>query len=111
VARAKDAAGGDPLELLRQLGGRETAAILGAIVAARTQHVPVLLDGYPAAAAAAVLNAVDPAAIAHCRVGSVGEEAGARRLFAHLGLAPLADLDLGLADGTGSAAALSMVKF
>ena len=43
----------DPLEVLRRLGGRELAAMAGAILAARTQRVPVLLDGYVATAAAA----------------------------------------------------------
>ena len=42
----------DPLELLRQLGGRESAALAGAILAARTQRTPVMLDGTPALAAA-----------------------------------------------------------
>ncbi|MBV9509898.1 MAG: nicotinate-nucleotide--dimethylbenzimidazole phosphoribosyltransferase, partial [Caulobacteraceae bacterium] len=60
--------GGDPLELLRRWGGRETAAVLGAIVGARSQSIPVLLDGLPALAAACVLAAVDPAAVAHCRL-------------------------------------------
>ena len=51
----------DPLQILARLGGREVAAIAGAIVAARLQRVPVILDGYVATAAAAVLHAVDRA--------------------------------------------------
>ncbi|WP_287390967.1 nicotinate-nucleotide--dimethylbenzimidazole phosphoribosyltransferase, partial [Mesorhizobium sp.] len=35
----------DPLEALRRVGGREFAAIAGAILAARMQKIPVLLDG------------------------------------------------------------------
>ncbi|HVL72838.1 MAG TPA: nicotinate-nucleotide--dimethylbenzimidazole phosphoribosyltransferase, partial [Beijerinckiaceae bacterium] len=46
---------GDPLEVLRRLGGRDVAAIAGAILAARLQHIPVVLDGYVATAAAAIL--------------------------------------------------------
>src|SRR5215210_3363020 len=42
----------DPLEILRRLGGREIAAITGAILAARLQRIPVILDGYVATAAA-----------------------------------------------------------
>jgi len=45
----------DPLEALRRVGGREFAAIAGAILAARMQKIPVLLDGFAATAAAAVL--------------------------------------------------------
>jgi hypothetical protein len=56
VARAVARAGGpglDPLEVLRRVGGREIAAIAGAILAARLQRIPVLLDGYVVTAAAA----------------------------------------------------------
>ena len=45
----------DPLEVLRRLGGREIAAMAGAILAARTQKVPVIIDGFVATAAAAGL--------------------------------------------------------
>ncbi len=45
---------GDPLEVLRRLGGREIAAMAGALVAAREIRIPVLLDGFVAGAAAAI---------------------------------------------------------
>jgi nicotinate-nucleotide--dimethylbenzimidazole phosphoribosyltransferase len=51
----------DPLEVLRRLGGREIAAMAGAILGARHQRVPVMLDGFVVCAAAAVLHAIDPA--------------------------------------------------
>jgi len=87
------AAGGDPLEALRSQGGRETAAIAGAIVGARSQNIPVLLDGPAARAAAAVVAAVTPGAADHCRTP------------AQLG-APAIDRT----DGTAALAALSLVK-
>jgi nicotinate-nucleotide--dimethylbenzimidazole phosphoribosyltransferase len=104
VERAKAEAGDDPLQLLRQLGGRETAALAGAILAARTQRVPVLLDGAPAIAAAAVLAALDPGAIAHCRLAAPDPAAGG------LGLEAVADLDLVLSDGTGALAVVPLVR-
>ena len=45
----------DPFDLLRRLGGLEFAAIAGAVMAARLGRVPVVLDGFAATAAAAVL--------------------------------------------------------
>ena len=45
VARHRPEAG-DPLELLRRLGGLEFAAMAGAILAARMGRVPVVLDGF-----------------------------------------------------------------
>ena len=52
----------DPLEVLRRLGGREIAAMAGAILAARVERMPVLLDGFVVCAAAAILHALDPRA-------------------------------------------------
>lgn len=99
----------DPLEALRRLGGREIAALAGAILAARTQKVAVLLDGLPAMAAAAVLHALNPASLAHCRVADVhGEPHG--QVAARLGLPPLLALGTGGHDGTGAALAAGLMK-
>ncbi len=99
----------DPLEALRRLGGRETAAIAGAVLAARTEKVPVVLDGFSALAAAAVLKAANPAALEHCLLGQVGTGAE-RRAAELLGLTPLLDLGIASGDGTGGALAAGVVK-
>jgi len=44
----------DPLAILARLGGREIAAMLGAIIAGRQQHTPVIVDGFVATSAAAI---------------------------------------------------------
>jgi nicotinate-nucleotide--dimethylbenzimidazole phosphoribosyltransferase len=98
------------LEILRQLGSREMAAIAGAILAARTQGVPVLLDGYAALAAAALLQAVDPRAVAHCRAAHVPAVTGAEALIERLGTRPILDLDIAEEDGVGALAALAVIK-
>ena len=104
VARAGAEAEADgPLDLLRQLGGREMAAQAGAILAARTQKTPVLLDSFGGCAAAAVLAALRPDAADHCMAGQVSTARGHAAVLARLGLKPL--VDLGLADGTGTASA------
>lgn len=104
VERAAGPAAGDPLQLLRELGGRESAALAGAIIAARTQRVPVLLAGASALAAAGVLSAIDPGVVAHCRL------AGAHPLAQAAGVPPAFDLDLGLDEGTTALAALTLVR-
>jgi nicotinate-nucleotide--dimethylbenzimidazole phosphoribosyltransferase len=58
----------DPLEALRRVGGRDIAALTGAILAARAQRALVILDGLPALAAAILVQALDPEAAAHCVV-------------------------------------------
>lgn len=100
----------DPLEVLRKLGGREVAAMAGAILAARLQRVPVVLDGYVVTAAAAVLKAMDPAALDHCLAGHVSAEPAHRAVLERLGLRPLLDLDMRLGEGSGAALAIGVIK-
>lgn len=101
---------GDPLEVLRRLGGREVAAMTGAVLAARLQRIPVILDGYVATAAAAVLKAMRPDALDHCVAGHVSAEPAHRRLLAELGLTPVLDLGMRLGEGSGAAMAAGIVK-
>lgn len=99
----------DPLEVLRQLGARETAAVAGAVLAARVQKIPVLLDGYAATAAAAVLHAIDPDLIAHAMAAHVAGPAHGR-LLAAIGKAPLLSLEIAGEEGVGAASALALVR-
>ena len=100
----------DPLEVLRRLGGREMAAIVGAIIAARMQRIPVILDGYVVCAAAAVLHAIDPGALDHCLAGHLSEEGAHAEVLARLGKVPLLALGMRLGEGTGAALAAGLVK-
>ncbi|MBX8826984.1 nicotinate-nucleotide--dimethylbenzimidazole phosphoribosyltransferase [Ochrobactrum sp. SFR4] len=100
----------DPLEVLRRLGGRELAAITGAILAARAEKIPVLIDGYVASAAAAILLAMNGDALDHCLFSHVSSEPGHRLLLEKMGKAPLLDLNISLGSGTGAALAAGLVK-
>lgn len=88
----------DPLEALRRVGGRELAAIAGAILAARAERIPVILDGFAVTAAAAVLHRMRTDALDHCLLSHISTEPGHRRLVELLGLEPVADLRLGHGD-------------
>lgn len=109
VARHGHAAA-DPLALLAVLGGREIAAMTGAIARARMLRIPVVLDGFIACAAAAVLSRAQAGALDHCIAGHVSAEAAHARLLGHLGLEPLLALGLRLGEGSGAALALGVVK-
>ena len=100
----------DPLEVLRRLGGREIAAMAGAILAARMQKIPVIIDGYVATTAAAILRAANPAALDHCLIGHVSAEPGHMRAIEMLGKTPLLALGMRLGEGTGAALAAGIVK-
>lgn len=100
----------DPLEVLRRLGGRELAAMAGAVLAARLQRIPVIIDGYVATAAAAVLKAIRPDALDHCIAGHLSAEPAHRRLLDRLEMKPLLDLGMRLGEGSGAAMAAGIVK-
>ncbi|HLP66428.1 MAG TPA: nicotinate-nucleotide--dimethylbenzimidazole phosphoribosyltransferase [Rhizobium sp.] len=100
----------DGLDALRILGGREIAAMAGAILAARLLSIPVMLDGFICSAAALALYCSGVDALAHCMVGHASMEPGHRRLLAHLGLRPLLDLDLRLGEGTGAVLGAILAK-
>ncbi len=100
----------DPLEVLRRMGGRELAAMAGAILGARINHVPVLIDGYVATAAAAVLFKANPKALDHCMAAHVSAEPAHKALLAKLGMKPLLDLGMRLGEASGAALAAGIVR-
>lgn len=100
----------DPLEVMRRLGGREIWAIAGAIMAARVERIPVILDGYVATAAAAVLHAIDPSALDHCIAGHLSSEGAHGEVLRRLGKTPLLDLGMRLGEGSGAAMAAGLLK-
>jgi nicotinate-nucleotide--dimethylbenzimidazole phosphoribosyltransferase len=100
----------DPLEVLRRVGGREQAAMAGAILAARHNRVPVLLDGYVATASAAVLHAANPAALDHCLAAHCSAEPAHRALLKRIDKQPLLDLGMRLGEASGAALAAGIVK-
>jgi nicotinate-nucleotide--dimethylbenzimidazole phosphoribosyltransferase len=101
---------GDPLGILTSLGGREFAAIAGAILAARELSIPVMLDGFICCAAAAIVHSVNPNALDHCQVGHCSAEPGHMRLLKHIKKDPLLSLGMRLGEGTGAAVALNVVQ-
>jgi nicotinate-nucleotide--dimethylbenzimidazole phosphoribosyltransferase len=99
-----------PLTILARLGGREIAAMLGAIIATRQQKVPVIIDGFVATSAAAIAYAVNPASIDHCIFGHVSAETAHHRALEAMGKTAMLDLGMRLGEGSGAALAAVLVK-
>lgn len=100
----------DPLEVLRRLGGREIAAMAGAILAGRAQRIPVVIDGFVASAAAAVLQAAEPTALDHCIFAHVSAEPAHIKALSAMKKEALLDLGMRLGEGTGAALAAGIIK-
>lgn len=99
-----------PLTVLAGVGGREIAAMTGAMLRARHLRIPVLLDGFIACSAAAILKAAHPQGLAHAQAAHVSAEAAHGRLLAALGQEPLLALGLRLGEGSGAALAIPLLK-
>lgn len=100
----------DPLAVLACLGGREIAAMAGAIIAARLQRIPVVVDGYVATSAAAVIAALRPDGVDHCLFAHRSAEPAHGALLERLGKAPLLDLGMRLGEASGAVVAAGIVK-
>jgi nicotinate-nucleotide--dimethylbenzimidazole phosphoribosyltransferase len=100
----------DPLELLRRLGSREIAAMIGTIIAARYQNIPIILDGLSALVAAAIIYKMHPDGIHHCLLGHAYADDLHSFLANQIGLGAISLLDISLDAGIGSAVAVNIIK-
>jgi nicotinate-nucleotide--dimethylbenzimidazole phosphoribosyltransferase len=100
----------NPAHVLAALGGREQAAICGAVLAARQARIPVILDGFICTAAASVLYAINNAMLDHCLVGHVSAEPGHRKLLDAIKKSPVLQFDMRLGEGSGAALALGILR-
>ncbi len=110
VARIKADGTHDPLEILRRIGGREIAAMAGAILAGRHRRVPVVVDGFVATSAACIVHAMADGAIDHCIFSHQSAEPAHIRMLERLGKKPLLDFGMRLGEGTGAALAAGIIR-
>ncbi|MCO5071194.1 MAG: nicotinate-nucleotide--dimethylbenzimidazole phosphoribosyltransferase [Rhizobiaceae bacterium] len=100
----------DPLEVLRRVGGRELAAIFGAVLAARHNATAVLLDGFVSTAAAAPMAKLCKGGLAHAQASHLSAEAGHARLLENLSLEPLLQLQMRLGEASGACLAVNILR-
>ncbi|WP_294622207.1 nicotinate-nucleotide--dimethylbenzimidazole phosphoribosyltransferase [uncultured Roseovarius sp.] len=113
VARAVEVNSGcksNGLEALRCLGGRELAAMAGAMVRARTLRIPLILDGFICSAAAACLEVAQKGALDHAVAGHLSAEVAHEKLLNNLQKTPLLALDMRLGEGSGATLAINILK-
>jgi nicotinate-nucleotide--dimethylbenzimidazole phosphoribosyltransferase len=107
LGRAGAVSGG---EALRQLGGLELAALVGAIHAAHDARTPVILDGLAVGVAALVAVRLRPTCREWLVAGHRSAEPAHALVLTELGLEPLLDLRLRLGEGSGAALALPLIE-
>lgn len=107
---ANPEASSNGLQALRCLGGRELAAMAGAVAAARYHVIPVVIDGFICTAAVACLEAACKGALDHTVAGHKSHEAAHERVLKTLGKEPILSLGLRLGEGSGGALAIGVLK-
>ena len=109
VARRDDTRA-DALEVLRQVGGLEIAAMAGAMIGAAARGALVLVDGFISSAAALAACRLCPALPPYLVASHRSTEPGHAVVLDVLGLTPLLDLEMRLGEGTGCALAIPVVR-
>jgi len=100
----------NPLEVLRRVGGRETAALCGGILAARAEHVPLILNGVGALAAACVLHALNPSSLDHVIFGQDARVDVLSAIQKKLGIHLVLSSEISASHVSGLVLAASMTK-
>jgi nicotinate-nucleotide--dimethylbenzimidazole phosphoribosyltransferase len=100
----------DPLDVLSKVGGFEIGGIVGVILAAVKNRIPVVIDGFISTAAAALAIKLSPYTKDYLIAAHESAEAGHKSLLEFLDLKPLLKLEMRLGEGTGAALGISLVE-
>jgi nicotinate-nucleotide--dimethylbenzimidazole phosphoribosyltransferase len=99
----------DPVGALAAVGGLELAAMTGFLLRTAAHRIPVVLDGFLAAASALAARAIDPRVLGYLVASHLSAEKGATIALASLGLDPLLSLGLRLGEGAGALLGIELV--
>jgi len=99
-----------PRDALAAVGGLELAALAGAVQAAVSLRLPVVLDGYAVSAAALVAARIETTAGERLIASHRSAEPGHDLILTELGLEPLLDLRLRLGEASGALLALPLIE-
>lgn len=97
-------------DTLIKLGGYEMGAMVGAILYAASQRIPILLDGLSSTAAALIAYQLNPHSRDFLIAGHKSDEAGHQLALGYLGLDPLLELNINMGEGVGALLAFPLIE-
>ncbi|WP_301107964.1 nicotinate-nucleotide--dimethylbenzimidazole phosphoribosyltransferase [Sporosarcina sp.] len=100
----------DGYDILRKVGGLELAAMAGAMLAAASNRIPIILDGFISTAAACVAERLGKGTVNYMLLGHQSMEPGHQRAYEYLGKEPIMSLNMRLGEGTGAAVAFAVIQ-
>ena len=90
-----------PIELLAGLGGFDIAAMTGLFLGGAIYRIPIIIDGFISAAAAAIAYKIAPQSRDFMLCSHASGEPAARKILDFIGLEPLITAKMRLGEGTG----------
>ncbi len=96
-------------EILRKIGGYEIGGIAGAILAAASKRVAIVLDGMISTAAGLIAYQINPHIGGYLIAGHRSVEVAQKAALHHMKLEPVIDLNMRLGEGTGAALTMDIV--
>ncbi|MFH1563651.1 MAG: nicotinate-nucleotide--dimethylbenzimidazole phosphoribosyltransferase [Nitrospirota bacterium] len=97
------------LDVLSKLGGFEIGGLVGIILAAAANKIPVVIDGFISGAAALIAYTMKPETKDYMIAGHTSVEKGHQVILDFIGLKPILNMELRLGEGTGAALAMDLV--
>ncbi|MGG3448751.1 nicotinate-nucleotide--dimethylbenzimidazole phosphoribosyltransferase [Domibacillus aminovorans] len=100
----------DPIDILSKIGGLEIAGMAGAMLAAASNRIPILVDGFISATAALIAKMISSQVADYMIMGHRSLEPGHDVLIQLLGKKPLLDLEMRLGEGSGAAVSFPILQ-
>jgi nicotinate-nucleotide--dimethylbenzimidazole phosphoribosyltransferase len=100
----------DAIDVLSKVGGFEIGGLVGIILKASSNRVPIVIDGFICAAAALIAVTLEPKVKDYMIASHCSVEIGHKVILDYMGLKPILNLDLRLGEGTGAALAISIIE-
>ncbi len=101
---------GDPLELLRELGGFDIVAMVGFYIGCAYKKVPIILDGFISSASALCAYKLYPQIRDYFICAHNSLELGMDKVLKELNLKPIINTNMALGEGTGAILCHPIVK-
>ena len=101
---------GDGFDVLCKVGGYDHAGLAGMMLAGAAHHVPTMIDGVNAVAAALIAYGINPESAKYMLCSHLSSDASAQKMLETLQLKPVINAGMRLGEGTGASLAISILR-
>jgi len=98
------------MDVLCKVGGYDHAGLAGMMLAGAARHVPTMIDGVNATAAALIAYGINPNCAKYLLCSHLSSDISARKMLEVLQLKPIVHAGMRLGEGTGASLAISILR-